>query len=415
VILLKTFHLCSSDEDCPLQDEISYQVNNHMKNSGLRYTKDYNNADFVILNTCGHIKDTLIRSMRAIEFYRKRCRTLIVVGCLPKIYSQKKTKKRVLFYPRDVKKIEKILGFSFDYTHIKRPYRRDFKFPLEKNLILRNAFAREFELNLTQFYLNPFDFSFLKKLKPSRVKAFINKKPQKKFMDNSCYIRACYGCLGNCTFCIEKKALGPLRSRNPKEIESELLSGLSEGYEHFVIHAEDLGYYGEDINLNFVELLKFLLPISDNYSVALTGLNPFGLLKNYNEFKKIIERYPHRFKRFLIPIQSGSDKILKCMGRLPNSEKLISTLLEIKEITGAKIETIIIVGFPGETKTDFHATLNLIKKVGFDYIRIHSYSDIPGTQANTFPDKIPNKLLVQRVKKLIDIQKAYGQYGWSIK
>ncbi|MBT4597208.1 MAG: tRNA (N(6)-L-threonylcarbamoyladenosine(37)-C(2))-methylthiotransferase [Candidatus Diapherotrites archaeon] len=207
------------------------------------------------------------------------------------------------------------------------------------------------------------------------------------------------GCLGNCTYCATKLARGKLMSYSIKQINESFKRALKQSKEIWLT-SQDLGCYGFDIKTNLVELLKVLLANKGEYRIRLGMMNP-------NHFKKIRSKLlplfvDDRLYKFLhLPIQSGSDKILKKMNRFYTVHEFEENINYIrKKIPEMSISTDIIVGFPGETETDFKQSLSLVKKIKPNILNISRFGKRKGTIAEQMLGQLTEKDKKARSKEL---------------
>jgi MiaB/RimO family radical SAM methylthiotransferase len=188
------------------------------------------------------------------------------------------------------------------------------------------------------------------------------------------------GCIGNCAYCITKLARGDLCSYSEKEIEGAFRKAASESKEIWLT-SQDLGCYGLDINSSLPKLLKRLLNVKGKYFVRLGMMNPGNFKKIRKQLMPLFKN-KHLYKFLHLPVQSGSGRILKAMGRKYNKMDFLGCVRIARshcpEIT---IATDVIVGFPGETRKDFEETLSLLSKARPDVVNISRYGKRPGTLA----------------------------------
>ena len=143
-----------------------------------------------------------------------------------------------------------------------------------------------------------------------------------------------------------------------------------------IITGEDVGAYGQDKKSNIIDLLKNIVNINGEYEIVICDFNPYWMIKYFNDMLYLFKNYPNKINEIQIPIQSASSKILKLMQRkykIEDVDRCIS-ILE-KEVPDLKIHTHIIVGFPGESKNDFRASYNFIKKHRFHTVLSFCYQD----------------------------------------
>ena len=225
------------------------------------------------------------------------------------------------------------------------------------------------------------------------------------------YVKIQDGCENYCTYCIIPYVRGKCRSKKLETVISEITSLVNNGYKEIVLTGIHTGSYGVDISVKFSTLLKELIKIPNLYrlrisSIEVTELNSevLEVLKN----SKIICNHLH------IPLQAGSDEILKLMNRKYDLDFFIKKIEEIRDIRpDISITTDIIVGFPGETEDLFLETINNSKKIAFSKIHVFPYSERKGTPAEKFPDKVDIHTRKLRSKRLIEIseelEKEYMQ------
>ncbi|NTV23125.1 MAG: tRNA (N(6)-L-threonylcarbamoyladenosine(37)-C(2))-methylthiotransferase [Nanoarchaeota archaeon] len=187
------------------------------------------------------------------------------------------------------------------------------------------------------------------------------------------------GCLGSCSFCKTKFARGHLHSYPLKDIVQHVRDALNSRAEEIWLTSQDTACYGYDIGTNLIELLKEILKLKRDFKIRLGMGNP-DFLPDYAGQLAELFRDPRMFKFLHIPLQSGSDNVLKAMKRNYNAsrfEELVSLFRKyIPEMTFA---TDIIIGFPGETEEDFAKTLEVLEKTKPDVINLSKYWARPGT------------------------------------
>ncbi|MFC1454866.1 tRNA (N(6)-L-threonylcarbamoyladenosine(37)-C(2))-methylthiotransferase [Candidatus Undinarchaeota archaeon] len=207
------------------------------------------------------------------------------------------------------------------------------------------------------------------------------------------------GCLGSCTFCITRLARGELKSFDPGAIISQAETAISSGYREIRITAQDTGIYGTDIETDFPSLLSSLSSLPREFRVRVGMMNPNGAKKILGPLIKAYQS--EKIYKFLhIPVQSGSNKVLKEMNRP-------YTITDFKNIAARfrkaypnlALATDIIVAYPTETEKDFEKTVQLLKDVKPDVINISRFASRPGTEAAKL-DKIPTEVAKERSRKI---------------
>jgi tRNA-2-methylthio-N6-dimethylallyladenosine synthase len=209
-----------------------------------------------------------------------------------------------------------------------------------------------------------------------------------------------YGCNNSCTFCIVPSVRGVEASRRIGDILGEVRELCAEGVSEVTLLGQNVNSYGRDIykTPRFAELLLALDEIPGLKRVRYTSPHP-------KDFREPVARAMAESKvvceHLHLPLQSGSDRILKSMKRAYSRERYLSKVKMAREIIpGLALTTDIIVGFPGETEEDFGQTLNLVEEVRFDGAYLFQYSRRPGTEAAVMPDQLPKVVVQERFDRL---------------
>lgn len=215
------------------------------------------------------------------------------------------------------------------------------------------------------------------------------------------YIKIQEGCNRFCTYCIIPFARGKIRSRKEEEIIQEVKGLVDKGFKEIVLTGINTALYGEDNGLGLAGLLKQIDLIPGDFRIRLSSLEPTVVSKDDVISILDSERLCHHLH---LSIQSGSDNVLKAMGRNYNRKEY----LEIVEILREKdphfgITTDIIVGFPGETDEDFMDSLDVVEKAGFSKVHEFRYSPREGTKAATFPNQIHGDIKKSRLEELSEV------------
>ncbi|HVP81716.1 MAG TPA: MiaB/RimO family radical SAM methylthiotransferase, partial [Nitrososphaeraceae archaeon] len=188
------------------------------------------------------------------------------------------------------------------------------------------------------------------------------------------------GCLSNCSFCQTKISKGNLKSYRPGSIISQIKHDIKDGCNEIWLTSTDNGCYGKDINSNLVELLKLCTQLEGNYKLRIGMLNPMYLTEILYDLISVYKTEDKIFKFLHIPVQSGSNKILKQMYRGHDVKIFKKAVYEFrKSIPEITIATDVIVGFPNESEEDFKLTIDLITETEPDIINISKYSQRSGT------------------------------------
>jgi threonylcarbamoyladenosine tRNA methylthiotransferase MtaB len=208
------------------------------------------------------------------------------------------------------------------------------------------------------------------------------------------------GCDMHCAYCIVPSVRGPGRSATPEEILAEVRRLVSHGYQEIVLTGVDLGSYGRRLSKSarLAELLRAILDMPGLGRLRLSSIEPMRFDRNIVAVAAAHRAFaPH----FHIPLQSGSDNILKRMRRPYTAARFLRLLEHIRDVLpDAGLGTDVLVGFPGETDADFKATCDLIRKSPLTYLHVFPFSAREGTEAHAMPDKVPPRVLRERCKIL---------------
>ncbi len=204
------------------------------------------------------------------------------------------------------------------------------------------------------------------------------------------FIKVQDGCDNYCTYCLTRLARGKSRSRSVKDIQRDIQAALNGGAKEMVLTGVQLGAWGRDLDepesLTF--LLHQVLKVSDIQRIRLSSIEPWDL-----DPEMFALWDDERMCRHLhIPLQSGSDRILKSMGRPITTDEYAELVGRIRSvIPDIALTTDVIAGFPGETEQDFECTKTFIRKVGFAGGHVFTYSPRPATAAFKMKEQVPSK------------------------
>ena len=349
---------------CKVNTYESEFVINELKKAGYEI-KDFTDiCDVYIVNTCTvtNNSDSKSRKMIRQAISRNPNACIVAMGCfIAANPDYQENGLDILIGNKDKSKIVDLLDEYFKNK--------------EKLNIQYTGRLKEFE----DMYINNF---------PGRTRAFV------KIQD---------GCDNFCTYCIIPFVRGKCRSKEEDKVVEEVTDLVKNGYKEVVLTGIHTGSYGVDLNTNFAHLLKRLVQIEGLKrlrisSIETTELNEevLSLLKESN----VLVDHLH------IPIQAGSDEILKLMNRKYNLEYFFNKISEIRSIRPSiAISTDVIVGFPGESEELFNKTIETCKKLEFSKLHVFPYSERKGTKSSYMDGKIDGNTKKQRARKLIEVSK----------
>ena len=212
------------------------------------------------------------------------------------------------------------------------------------------------------------------------------------------------GCENYCSYCIIPYARGRVRSKDPKVVISEITNLVNNGHKEIVLTGIHTGHYGADLDgYSFSKLLRDIEKIEGLKRLRISSIE---ITELDDEFLKVLKESKILVDHMHIPIQSGSNEILKLMNRKYDKEYFIEKIKKIRSIRpNISITTDVIVGFPGETEELFKETIDTIEKIKFSKIHVFPFSLRKGTKAEELPNHVNDVTKKKRVKKLIDISK----------
>ena len=209
------------------------------------------------------------------------------------------------------------------------------------------------------------------------------------------------GCENFCSYCIIPYARGKVRSKDPDLVIKEVENLIKEGHKEIVLTGIHTGHYGADINYKFSDLLKRLVKIDGLLRIRISSIEITELT---NEVLDVFKGNPNLVSHIHIPLQSGSDEILRLMNRKYDKQYFIDKINEIRKIRDdISITTDVIVGFPGETLELFNETLDTINKIKFSKIHVFPFSLRKNTKAEELPNHVDDVTKKERVKVLVEL------------
>ncbi len=216
------------------------------------------------------------------------------------------------------------------------------------------------------------------------------------------WVNITYGCNNFCSYCIVPYVRGRERSRKSENIIAEVKALIEEGYKEITLLGQNVNSYNNGCDdVSFPELLKKIASLEGNFRLRFMTSHP----KDFSEeIASVMAKYPKICHNLHLPVQSGSNNVLKRMNRKYKVEDYLEKIEILhKYVPDCAVTTDIIVGFPGETDEDFNATLDLVKKVNFASAFTFVYSRRDGTVASRMPDQIPEDVSKSRIMKLVEL------------
>lgn len=351
-------------------------------------------ADYIFISTCGLTKLKENMSINKILESKKFNGEIIVCGCLPSM-NMKRIKEVFdgkIINTKSLSEIDKFFpGFSIKFKDIPDP-NKVFIYTNKQRIL---QFIQKSDIFYpVQFFNRILFFKKIRKKLLRYVPLAID------FNNNFLTLRISSGCLGNCSYCNIRKAIGNLKSKPLSVVLGELRNGISNKKNKINILSSDAGAYGLDIGSNLPQLLKAILAENENVSIEfIQDLHPYWICRYKSQLIELIKT--KRIKSILTAVQSGSERILKLMKRSTNLSKFKETLIEMKRAyPSLRLRTQIIVGFPTETEQDFQDTINFVKDCQFDEVGVFCYHETETQDSVKIEPKIPPSVIEDRIDRI---------------
>ena len=227
--------------------------------------------------------------------------------------------------------------------------------------------------------------------------------PSVRKVAHSAWLSIMYGCNNFCSYCIVPYVRGRERSRKPEVILKEARELIESGAKDITLLGQNVNSYGKDsdIDIDFPDLIKMICRIDGDFRLRFMTSHPKDASDKLIEVMATEDKMA---KHFHLPVQSGSDRILKAMNRHYNTERYMSVVDSLKKsVPDVTITSDIIVAFPGETEEDFNDTLDLIKEVRFDAVFSFIYSPRIGTPAAKMEPHVSKEVSRDRMSRLLEV------------
>ena len=342
-------------------------VSNQLEKIGYTMSKTVENADLIFLNTCSireRAEETVHNRLDSLHYLKKNNPKVIigVIGCMAQNLKNELLESKPY--------VDIILGPD--------SYRR-----ISDIILSRNN-----------------DSNHIVDTKLSKYEVYDNMFPSRKDGVNA-WVPIMRGCDKFCTFCIVPFTRGRERSRSIASIIKEVEVAVSNGFVEITLLGQNVNSYLTPHG-DFVVLIEEVAKVKGVERIRYTSPHPQDITE---DLLKIMTKYENICNYVHLPLQSGSDRILKNMNRTYTKKQYLDLVGLIRSyMPDCSISTDIIVGFPGETEDEFEETLDLVKKVKFDFSYTFKFSSRPGTKAAEYTNQIDEKTKQNRLERLITIQ-----------
>ncbi|WP_050058039.1 30S ribosomal protein S12 methylthiotransferase RimO [Silvibacterium bohemicum] len=383
--------------------------------AGAEMTSDVNAAEILVVNTCSFIDAAKQESVDAIlEMAQHKtagtARKLIVAGCLVERYRDEIRKNipevDAVVGTGELEQILAAAGLSSPAPQITEP--SPFTILTGAQAAASTGARPEGDLREQQgrFSRNEWDGA------EAQLPQYLYDHTTPRLLATkkaSAYIKIAEGCDHPCSFCVIPNLRGKFRSRRFESVITEAESLVAQGVREITLIGQDTTCYGEDMGLK-----DGLAQLLDRLAV-IPGLVWLRFLYAYpnkitGKLLETIAKHENIAKYLDVPLQHASGPVLKSMKRGANAEIFLKTVAKVREtVPGIALRTSFIVGFPGETEQDFETLCNFVREAKFDWLGVFGYSDEDGSKAFSLGEKVPQRVIESRKRKLMTIQKSISK------
>ena len=389
-------HVISTANGCQTNLLDNALIRRRLERSGYHTVSRPEDADVLIVNSCGFTTDWEQQSLSTVEELTRRFpdKEVMVGGCLPGINGPKLA--------------ESFDGFTFGpgqvtrlLDHLERD-RKPVKFdgsdesPLAVNFADQQDLASSRTENRILLRLAPLLFK-VQRATGRTLQPLDNIARSAAFSHRHFTIQVSTGCRGSCTYCAIKKAKGQVQSRDLEQIMDQLRAGLDAGHQDVWLAADDVGCWGHDRGLDAADLLGRVLQETRDFRLVIGSFHPAWLLELAEKMTPVL--MDPRVINLNLPLQSGSPEVLRRMGRAHAPGPVVQLLRQVKaRRPDLVLKTHLMVGFPGETEEDFRRTVALVDV--FDLVIPFCFTPRPGTPAADLRPPVPPRVRAARLRRL---------------
>ncbi|MDL2269457.1 30S ribosomal protein S12 methylthiotransferase RimO [Desulfosarcina sp. OttesenSCG-928-A07] len=341
-----------------------------LRSAGQTLTLSPDEADVIVVNTCGFVESAINESIDAIlelSAFKKQghCKRLIVTGCLPQRFGPD--------IAEALPEVDQFLGtgaFSRISEAVAGSLSQSVVLPDPDTIFVDAPFSRE------------------------------------RDEPHIAYLKIAEGCSSHCTYCIIPKLRGRQKSRHLNRILDEARHLIATGAKEIDLVAQDTTAYGRDLSesIGFSDLLSHLAKLFPDTWIRFLYGHPESIT---DDVIRTVADHENLCPYFDLPAQHASDAILKKMGRRYTQADLLNLFSRIRQaIPHAALRTTLIVGFPGETRTDFNILMDFVKQVRFDHLGVFTYSDAEDLPSHALPHPVSGKTAKARKGAIMEAQSA---------
>ena len=371
----KTYYL--KTYGCQMNEHDSENISAMIEELGFKKVESYEEADLVLLNTCSireNAHNKAFGMLGRLKHIKETTNKDLIIGLCGCMAQEEGVVDEIL---KDYKFVNFVFG-THNLYELPEIINRSIK---EKSQVIE-VYSKEGDL--------------------------IEGMPIKREKNYKAYVNIIYGCDKFCTYCIVPYTRGKQRSRHPEYILDEVKGLIKDGYKEITLLGQNVNAYGKDLEIDYK--MENLLE-----DVAKTGIERIRFVTSHpwdftDEMIEVIKNNSNIMPYIHLPLQRGSDRILKLMGRRYTKEKYLELFNKLKKaLPYSSITTDIIVGFPGETKEDFNDTLEVVNACKFDSAFTFIFSPRVGTPAAKMKDDVSLEEKNRRLQVLNELINKYSK------
>ncbi len=384
-------------QGCPRSKATTARIFPYLQLNGWHLTRRLDQAALVIVAGCAFNDEAEAESLRLLHGIRSRMADearLVVIGCMAGITPADTLSayRCETVTPETMDRLDTLLDSDVPLESVGEVGDFDDLIEHARPAVGRSPGRRAARL------LSP---SVLADALRTRYRRWRYPKPERLEGDRVFHVLIARGCLSECAYCAIRFACGRLVSRRPEAVVGDFRQGLRRGFDHFELIAGDVGAYGLDLGTDLPALLDELFACDGSFAVDLLDVHPQWVIGYCDRLVEVLAARPGHLGLFLVPLQSGSDRILHAMRRNHRIADALDAIRRVMDVAGeSRVETHVLVGFPGETDDDFRQTLDALATVPFHRIVAYRYCDRPGTEAARLDDKVPPAVIAERLRIL---------------
>lgn len=353
---------------CQQNEADSERVRGMLVDMGYSIVSDYNDADIIIVNTCAIREHAEMKALSMLGNFRavKRRKPNLIVGLIGCMAAE----------PTVVAKLKT------DFHYI--------SFTIEPNMLHR----------LPELVLNSIEEGKRTFVIGEDKSDIVEGLPVLRNGKYKAWVSIMYGCNNFCSYCIVPYVRGRERSRDSSAVINECRALVKDGIKEITLLGQNVNSYKSD--MTFAQLLRNIALIEGDFIIRFMTSHPKDVS---DELIDVMKEYSGKIAPYFhLPLQSGSDSILKEMNRTYDRKRFLTVANKLLEVPGIALSTDVIIGFPGESDKDFEDTVEILNTVRFDMVYSFLFSKREGTKAAGMENTVDDKIKNERMKRLLTLQ-----------